>query len=100
MRHEPVLVGVTKRHFESLSKDSTSFVCQWCSLSTSKAVVAQVQSMTTSSLSELAATKEALAKQIPSFQVLHNDRNRQGGGVLIYVSNVFCISYVSPSPSS
>ena len=55
--------GVTKRHFESLSKGSIPFVCQWCSLRTSKAVIEQLQSMISSLQSELAATKEALAKQ-------------------------------------
>ena len=56
--------GATKRHFESLpGKGHKPFICQWCSLKTSKAVIEQLQSEVASLRSELATTKEKLAKQ-------------------------------------
>ena len=35
---------------------------------------------------------------IPGFQIFRNDRNRHGGGVLIYVSLIFFASVVFPPP--
>ena len=35
---------------------------------------------------------------IPGFQIFRNDRNRHGGGVLIYVSLMFFASVVFPPP--
>ena len=34
---------------------------------------------------------------IPGFQLYRYDRNRHGGGVLVYVSNMFFVSVLSPS---
>ena len=55
--------GVTKRHYESLGKGHKPFVCQWCSMMTSKAVIEQLQSEVALLQSELVATKAELAKQ-------------------------------------
>ena len=55
--------GVTKRHYESLGKGHKPFVCQWCSMLTSKAVIEQLQSEVAVLQTELAAAKVALAKQ-------------------------------------
>ena len=35
---------------------------------------------------------------IPGFQIFRNDRNRHGGGVLIYVSSMFFASVLFPPP--
>ena len=35
---------------------------------------------------------------IPDFQLFRNDRNRQGGGVLVYVSSMFFVSVLLPPP--
>ena len=55
--------GVTKRHFESLKKGHSPFVCQWCYMKVSRAMTEKLQSQVASLQSELAATKEIVAKQ-------------------------------------
>lgn len=54
--------GVTKRHFEELSKGSTPFVCQWCALKTTHAVIQQLQSEVASLKLELAEARELASR--------------------------------------
>jgi hypothetical protein len=62
--------GVTKRHFEGLSKGHDPFVCQWCFMKMSRSIIVQLQaeiaswkSEVASLRSELSTTKEALVRQ-------------------------------------
>ena len=66
--------GVTKRHYESLGKGHKPFVCQWCSMMTSKAVVEQL--LVASPPASYAAVRAA--SQVPSNQRRQQPRrNRQ-----------------------
>ena len=49
--------GVTKGHFERLSKSSTPYVYEWCSLKTTQAIIQQLQSEIASLKLELAEAK-------------------------------------------
>ena len=53
--------GVTKGHFEKLSKSSTPYVCEWCSLKTTQSIIQQLQSEIASLKLELSEAKAALA---------------------------------------
>ena len=55
--------GVTKRHYEDLTKDSSPFVCQWCSLKLSHAIIQQLQSKVASLKLELVEAKASITKQ-------------------------------------
>ena len=50
--------GVTKTHYDALVKNSTPFVCQFCSLKTTNAVIRQLQTEIESLKTEVAALKE------------------------------------------
>ena len=36
--------GVTKKHYEELAKGNSPYVCEWCTLKTTHAVIQQLQS--------------------------------------------------------
>ena len=55
--------GVTKRHYEDLTKGSSPFVCQWCSLKTSHAIIQQLQSEVAALKLELVEAKASITKQ-------------------------------------
>jgi hypothetical protein len=46
-----------KGHFEKLSKSSTPYVCEWCSLKTTQSIIQQLQSEIVSLKLELAEAK-------------------------------------------
>ena len=52
--------GVTKGHFERLNKGPSPFVCQWCSLKTTNAVIHQLQAELAATKLELTNTKSLL----------------------------------------
>ena len=54
--------GVTKRHYETLCKNHSPFVCQWCSMRVSRAIIEQQQSEVTALKSDLAAARATIAK--------------------------------------
>ena len=54
--------GITKRHYETLCKNRSPFVCQWCSMTVSRAVIEQQQSEVASLKSDLAAARATIAK--------------------------------------
>ena len=49
--------GVTKRHFEELSNGSTPYICKWCTLKSTHAIIQQLQSEVASLKLELAEAK-------------------------------------------
>ena len=51
--------GVTKRHYEDLTKGSTPFVCQWCNLKLARTTIQQLQSEVASLKLELVEAKAA-----------------------------------------
>ena len=52
--------GVTKGHFEKLSKSSTPYLCEWCSLKTTQSIIRQLQSEIANLKLELSKAKAAL----------------------------------------
>lgn len=55
--------GVTKHQYANLKDGNNPFVCQWCSLKTTGAIIHQLQSEVASLQAELAKTKEELTMQ-------------------------------------
>ena len=62
--------GVTKRHYEELTKGSSPFVCQWCSIKTSHAIIQQLQSEVASLKSELVEAKATITKQCQALELV------------------------------
>ena len=55
--------GVTKRYYEELTNGSAPFICQWCRMKTSLAIIQQLQSEVASLKAELVEAKETIIKQ-------------------------------------
>ena len=55
--------GVTKRYYEELTNGSAPFICQWCRMKTSLAIIQQLQSEVASLKVELVEAKETIIKQ-------------------------------------
>ena len=53
--------GVTKKYYEELTKGSSPYVCEWCTLKTSQTVIQQLQSEVASLKLEFEKAKKALA---------------------------------------
>ena len=49
--------GVTTKHYEELTKNSSPYICQWCTLKTTHAIIQQLQSEVASLKLELAEAK-------------------------------------------
>ena len=65
--------GVTAGHFLALAKSSSPFICQWCMLKTTNAVIKQLQSDVASLKNDLASVRAELSKKDETNAVLKND---------------------------